>query len=244
MPSVRSPVRSCPILALAGSVGLPARTLRQREDPEPFDHLLRDRPGGGLATLAENPLDLPASADLRKTWEHLNGEPGGHWRATIDARTGLPTLAWGTGVARMPACAADTPTARLERLEVRVRALIEKHPVVFRGLATDLVLDTAASGPVGGHVWQITFRPGACRSSGGRRTAGLPTRPRPSGGLRRLPRGPGVHLPRPTLDVHQARRLNACLGAGTIAGMPLVDPGTLLLLPLAAAARSRRWTGQ
>ncbi|HHN75055.1 MAG TPA: hypothetical protein ENK10_07485 [Acidobacteria bacterium] len=242
--SVRFLVHWCLLALIVGAMGLPAFALRERERSERFDHLLRDRPGGVIATRADNPLDLPATDPLRGAWQEVLDELGGRWTATIDVRTGLPTLAWGAGVNWMPARQDGDSAGTLERLEARARAFIAEHPVVFRSLGAELVLDAEASGPVGADTWQITFRQavGGVRVEGARLDFQLSHGALVAFGASRL--APIDASPQPTLDVDAAReRLDAYLGSGTIATLTAVDPGTLLFVPLDAAGRSQRWTG-
>jgi fibronectin type 3 domain-containing protein len=67
----------------------------------------------------------------------------------VDERSGVPTLAIGR--------AGGWPTA-LEALDEHARALIADEPELLGRWGDRLVLDEAASGPIGGRAWQVTFR--------------------------------------------------------------------------------------
>jgi len=124
--------------------------LTEHRESGRFDHLARTREGGSIGMRAVAIQDLGASDELRRGWERFGVARGGGWKTWVDERSGVPTLAIGRE--------GGWPTAALEPLAERARTLMAGEPELLGRWDGQLVLDAAASGPIGSRVWQVTFR--------------------------------------------------------------------------------------
>ena len=125
-----------------------------------FDHLIRLRGGGAIGMSAKAVSELPASDAVRRGWQRFEQQKGGPWKVWLDERSGLPTLTLGKETGWLPpgnARALDRSTA-LGDIDARARALIAEQPELLGAWNGELVVDDAASGMIGAHVWQLTLR--------------------------------------------------------------------------------------
>jgi hypothetical protein len=132
---------------LAGPV---VDALTEQREPGRFDHLARTREGGSIGVRAMAVADLAPTDELRRGWEQFRVTRGGNWKAWLDERSGVPTLAIGRE--------GGWPAAAVEALADRARALIAEEPELLGSWDDQLVLDEAASGLIGSRAWQVTFR--------------------------------------------------------------------------------------
>jgi len=149
------------VVALACLVAGPGLgALTTEREAARFDHLVRHRDGGAIATRAVAIADLGPSDDLRRGWERFGASRGGPWKSWVDERSGLPTLALGREAGWLPPASVTAldRSSTLANLAGRARALIAGEPEILGGWNGELVVDDEASGAIGTRVWQLTLR--------------------------------------------------------------------------------------
>ncbi len=154
-------VRGVLVLIACGLAVSVVQAIAIHREPTRFEDKLRARPGGVAAVTALPLSELSPADALRQGWERFAAEREAAWQVRLDTRSGLPTLAWGRGIpwiaGRGNELAAD-PEDGLPKLEALARKMIRDNPNLLGRFGDELVLDSAASGPLGAHGWQVTFR--------------------------------------------------------------------------------------
>ncbi|MCU0232118.1 MAG: hypothetical protein MUC67_12230, partial [Acidobacteria bacterium] len=141
----------CALLLVPSALALVPRTEVHR-----FDAKALESPGLVLSVRAMPLAELPASDALRQGWEQFGARYGG-WTVTLDARSGLPTLAFGAGIPWLD----GSETEPLAALEAKARAFLAENQVLLGAWADQLVFDPAASGRASDSLWLVTFRQAA-----------------------------------------------------------------------------------
>ncbi|MBP7147726.1 MAG: fibronectin type III domain-containing protein [Acidobacteria bacterium] len=144
-----------PLVLLTALALLPAAlALAPRQEPLRFDALAIPDPGAAFAIRALAADRLPADDALRAGWGRFAAEQGPGWRAHVDERSGLPTLASGGAIDWRPT--GKSPD--LVDLESAARALVGKYPGILGAGDGQFELDREASRQVDERLWFVTFR--------------------------------------------------------------------------------------
>ncbi len=245
MPRSRRPSLLAAALVLAAAL-LPAAAFQPRT-PVALDALVIEA-GPPPATAARAVAELPQDDALRAGWNCFSTANGG-WATWIDARTGLPLLSRGGGIAWVPAANAAFPAddpLSLDRLEQLARAFLVQHGPLLGRWDGQLELDRVASGPVDeGRVWLVIFRQvvGGVPVDGARYEFQVSRGNLVAFGAARL--APVTRSVAPRVDVGAARAaLDAYLAAGGTGLLAEAQPATLHLVPVDPRGPVRdAWTG-
>jgi len=140
----------------------------QPRQPGRFDALVIDDPSSISATTGTLLESLPADHPTRSSWNAFKAAHGPAWQVFLDARSGAPLLVQGQGIPWVAGNGnrmKDGSPPAIESLERSLRVFVQANRDVFLAGDTELVLDSAASGPLTPEVWQVVFS---------RRVGGLP----------------------------------------------------------------------
>ncbi len=139
----------------------PALAFQPRQEVARFDALTVAEPGAVVGRTTVPASALPAGDPVRAGWETFAARHGGGWSSWLDPRNGLPALAAGRGIpwiaGRGNALPSGTPPT-LDLLETLARRFLDENRTLLGRWDGQLVLDRAASGPLGDHAWQVVFR--------------------------------------------------------------------------------------
>ncbi|UCF69160.1 MAG: hypothetical protein JSV80_07720, partial [Acidobacteriota bacterium] len=149
-------------LLLAGLLMLlPALAFQREHTPSRFEHLAKPAAGGVIGLRARSLETLPEGDPLRGGWGQFSAQQARPWRVWINARSGLPSLAYGGGIAWMPGPGNSLPAGPLptiEQLAETAEQFLREHPMLLGRWGGQLELDLEASGSVDERLYRITFR--------------------------------------------------------------------------------------
>ncbi|UCF66723.1 MAG: hypothetical protein JSV80_13175 [Acidobacteriota bacterium] len=165
MTSRRESIHACVFaLLLTLLLGAPSLAFEQPRPTSRFDALTIPEPGAVIGLKAREWDSLPEGHPLRAGWEQFIASQrvayGGGWSVWLDARSGLPSLAHGSGIAWTAGGGNDlTPSqpATIEELADLARRFVERHPHLLGYWDGQIELDLEASGQTG-EVWRVAFR--------------------------------------------------------------------------------------
>jgi subtilisin-like proprotein convertase family protein len=153
-----SPARRAAIglVVTAGAVLTCALAATAPETDLRFEDLVRPREGAVIAVAPTRIDDLAPADPLRAGWEDFRAQNEGEWKIYLDARSAMPTLVSGRGVALF--AAEDLESASLEDVEAKVRAFLDGERDLIGDWRTILQLDRDASAKLRAGHWQLVFR--------------------------------------------------------------------------------------
>ncbi len=224
---------------------LPALALQPRQRPSRFDHLARVAPNSGLSSSAVSSDALDPALPAAAGWRAFVEEQRGGWRGHFDARSGLPMLVQGRGIAWVKGRGnALSAAPSLGLLESLARAFVAGHPALLGRWDGQLVLDRDASGKLSDDVWQVTFRQvvNGVPVDGARLNFQVAHGNLVAFGATQW--APVTRGTAPALSVNEARAaLDATLGVGP-GELSETAPATLVLLPRdPRGQRTAGWNG-
>lgn len=118
------------------------------------------RTGGVVGPVARDLSQLPSDDSVRLAWDRFVAARGGDWNVQVDARSGLPAIAAGRGIAWFAGAGNDLTAGTapdIDRLAARAEAFLLDHPDILGAWNGQIVLDREASGPRGPNVWHVRF---------------------------------------------------------------------------------------
>lgn len=201
-----------------------------------FDALVITDPST-VSGVMTTPVDsLGAQDALRTGWNGFRASHGQQWSVWLDRRSGAPMLVEGRGLPMIAGVGnslpAGTPVS-VDTLEALLRQFASSNRTLLMANDSELVLNRAASGPVGPNSWQVVFD---------RYVAGVPVLGDrylfaiSNGNLVQFgaPRWTKItSSPFPDIDAAAARdRLQAYMGITARDDVKVLDGGVLQMLPV------------
>ena len=98
-----------------------------------FSDRVMPRKGGTIGVTGLGLEAMPADDPLRRDWEAFLGSQDGRWTVALDARSGLPTLVQGRGLAWAPGAGNDLagPDPTIDDLAARAEEYLGSHALLL-----------------------------------------------------------------------------------------------------------------